>query len=74
MIFAGIYVTKAYGTWFPFKCTCESERLWPHGSTYVNAWTPRLDTLEDNPFEFVCREPMSTSDWNSLYKIIEMYR
>ena len=44
-MFDGIYITKSYGTWFPFKCDCEIEQLWPHGCTYVNAWTPRLDKL-----------------------------
>ncbi len=73
-MFDGIYITKSYGTWFPFKCECESERLWSSGSTYVNAWTPRGDKLDYNPYEFVCREPMSTSDWSSIYKVIEMYR
>lgn len=74
MIFAGIYVTKAYGTWFPFKCECETEKLWPFGCTYVNAWTPRLDRLQESPYDFVCKEPMSTNDWNGIYKVIEMYR
>lgn len=73
-MFNGIYITKSYGTWFPFKCDCEIEQLWPHGCTYVNAWTPRLDRLQESPYDFVCKEPMSTSDWNGIYKVIEMYR
>lgn len=74
MIFDGIYLTKAYGRWFPFKCERETEKLWSFGSTYVNAWTPRIDKLEEKPFEFVCKEPMATSDWTGIYKVIEMYR
>ena len=73
-MFDGIYITKAYGTWFPFKCENETEKLRTYGSTYVNAWTPRTDTLDDNPFEFVCREPIGTSDLNVIYKVVEMYR
>lgn len=74
-MFDGIYVTRAYGTWFPFKCECEGEKLLPYGNSYVNAWTPRTDKLaNNNPFEFVCREPMITSELNIIYKVIEMYR
>lgn len=73
MIFDGIYITKAYGTWFPFKCECATESLWPFGSTYVNAWVPRADSLQRHPYDFVLKEPMATSDWNGIYKVIEMY-
>lgn len=73
-MFDGIYITRAYGTWFPFKCECATERLFPLGVSYVHAWTPRTDTLATNPFDFVCREPMITSDWSVIYKVIEMYR
>lgn len=52
-MFDGIYITKSYGTWFPFKCECETEKLRPFGCTYVNAWTPRLDRLQESPYEFV---------------------
>ena len=73
-MFDGIYITKAYGTWFPFKCECETEKIWTYGSSYVNAWTPNLDRLQESPYDFVCKEPMITSDWNGIYKVIEMYR
>ena len=73
-MFDGIYITRAYRTWFPFKCECETEKIWAYGSSYVNAWTPRTDTLKEKPFDFVCREPMVNRDWNSIYKVIEMYR
>lgn len=74
-MFDGIYITTAYGTWFPFKCEDEIEKLLPYGNSYVNAWTPKTDKLANNkPFEFVCREPMITSDWSVIYKVIEMYR
>lgn len=73
-MFDGIYITQGYGTWFPFKCDRESEQLRSHGTTYVNAWTPRTDRLMHNPYEFVCKEPIVTSDWNVIYKVIEMYR
>lgn len=48
-MFNGIYITKAYGTWFPFKCECETEKIWAYGSSYVNAWTPDLDRLQESP-------------------------
>lgn len=73
-MFDGIYITRAYGTWFPFKCIYETEKVGTYGSSYVNAWTPMADTLKEKPFDFVCREPMVTNDWNVIYKVIEMYR
>lgn len=30
-------------------------------------------TLIDDTY-FVCKESMSTNDWNGIYKVIEMYR
>ncbi len=26
-MFDGIYITKSYGTWFPFKCECEAHTI-----------------------------------------------
>ena len=31
-------------------------------------------SMFESPYDFVCKEPMSTSDWNGIYKVIEMYR